>query len=90
MKRIQFIHRNCRSSMYPRTNVQRAQVPDHLVKWSEIFVGYQPIFYEVDSLKHAAWADPAIGDLLILYLGSICVNWCGWTYRYLIVSLSIG
>lgn len=61
MKRVHFIHRNCRNSLYPRTDIQRPHIPDHLVEWCEYFSSYKPIFYEADSLKHASWADPRIG-----------------------------
>lgn len=65
MKRVQFIHRNCRNSIYPRTNIQRITVSDQLVRWCEPFADYKPIFYEADSLNHATWADRRIGIALI-------------------------
>lgn len=67
MKRVQFIHRNCRNSVYPRTNIQRTTVPDQLVKWCESFMGYKPVFYEDACLDRAPWADQRIGIVLYIY-----------------------
>lgn len=61
MKSITFIHQNCRNSVYPRANIHRFPVPDHLVKWSEQFTDYKPVFYESSSLIGASWSDQQIG-----------------------------
>lgn len=63
MKTVQFIHKTCRNSIYPGSNVNRFYVPDHLVSWSEAFLEYIPVFYESPSLIGKPYADPTIGKL---------------------------
>lgn len=61
MKTVQFIHKTCRNSIYPGSNVNRFYVPDHLVSWNEAFSEYIPVFYESPSLIGKPYADPTIG-----------------------------
>lgn len=61
MKIVPFIHQTCRNAIYPRSNVKRFNVPDHLVRWSEHYADYLPVFYESPNILRAVWADPAVG-----------------------------
>lgn len=61
MKIVPFIHQTCRNTIYPRSNVTRFPVPDHLVKWTDKYADYLPVFYESLHLNGAVWADPPIG-----------------------------
>lgn len=58
---VPFLHQTCRNTIYPRSNVKRFNVPDHLVDWTEAYAEYVPVFYESSSISGAPWADPAIG-----------------------------
>lgn len=61
MKIVPFIHQTCRNTIYPRSNVTRFTVPDHLVKWADEYADYSPVFYESSHITGAVWADPPIG-----------------------------
>lgn len=63
MKSMAFIHKCCRNTIYPKSNVTRFMVPDHLVNWQEFFLEYSPIAYESPNLIGKPWADPVIGKL---------------------------
>lgn len=64
---VPFLHQTCRNAVYPRSNVKRFSVPDHLVNWSETYAEYMPVFYESPHISAASWADPAIGSYKIHY-----------------------
>lgn len=48
----------CRNSVYPRTKLNRFNVPDLFLKWETDFPDYTPISYTSDSIKGQPWADP--------------------------------
>lgn len=64
---VPFIHQLCRNKIYPRTNINRFPVPDHLVHWSIGYPGYLPIFYESENIHGKPYADPDIGE---------CIEFC--------------
>ncbi|KAJ8681276.1 hypothetical protein QAD02_017063 [Eretmocerus hayati] len=59
---MSFIHKKCRNSLYPSTDIQRFKVPDDKVAWSENFPEYTPIEYSSKFLTGKPWADPDSGD----------------------------
>lgn len=63
VKLVPFIHQTCRNTIYPKSNVKRFNVPDHLVKWTNKFADYLPVFYESPNIIDASWADPMIGNI---------------------------
>ncbi|XP_001603303.2 ADP-ribose pyrophosphatase, mitochondrial isoform X1 [Nasonia vitripennis] len=56
------IHKKCRNSVYPLSNVQRFSVPDDKVSWDVSFPQYSPVIYTSKVLQGKPWADPDIGD----------------------------
>lgn len=58
---VPFLHQTCRNTVYPRSNIKRFSVPDHLVHWNDTYAEYLPVFYESPHISGATWADPAIG-----------------------------
>lgn len=48
----------CRNCRYPKSEVQRSDVPDKYLKWETDFPNYDPISYTSDSIKGQPWADP--------------------------------
>lgn len=58
---VPFLHKTCRNCIYPRSNVKRFTVPDHLISWTEQFAEYLPEFYESPNLVGKPYADPQIG-----------------------------
>ncbi|XP_059614210.1 ADP-ribose pyrophosphatase, mitochondrial [Phlebotomus argentipes] len=59
MKRI--MHRQCRNSLYPGTDIMRCTVDDPSQCWSRSCPDYEPRFYESPRLEGKPWADPAFG-----------------------------
>lgn len=62
MKKIEFLHRNCRNAVYPQSNVNRFPVPDQFIKWCETFAGYEPVYYESASINGKPYADLSIDN----------------------------
>ncbi|XP_058801554.1 ADP-ribose pyrophosphatase, mitochondrial isoform X2 [Phymastichus coffea] len=64
MKRsiLGMLHKKCRNTTYPRTNLQRFSVPDDKVLWTVEYPEYSPINYTSEGLKEKPWADPIIED----------------------------
>ncbi|XP_050350488.1 ADP-ribose pyrophosphatase, mitochondrial isoform X2 [Nymphalis io] len=56
------LHFKCRSSLYPRSTVQRFPVPDDKVSWNAEFIEYKPPNYTSPSIHGQKWADPEIGE----------------------------
>lgn len=56
------VHKKCRNSIYPSSNVQRFPVPDDKVSWDVNFPQYSPVTYTSKVLQGKPWADPDIGD----------------------------
>lgn len=48
----------CRNCRYPKSEVQRTNVPNEYLKWETDFPNYDPISYTSDSIKGQPWADP--------------------------------
>lgn len=67
MRIVPFLHKTCRNSIYPQSNVRRFPVPDHLTAWIEKYDEYSPEFYESPVLIGKPWADPSIGELYNWY-----------------------
>lgn len=63
MRIVPFLHKTCRNSIYPQSNVRRFSVPDHLTAWIEKYEEYSPEFYESPILVGKSWADPSIREL---------------------------
>lgn len=57
-----FVHLNCRNAIYPKSKIERFQVPESLVFWSEKYPDYKPPFYESSTLKGKPWADEPKGN----------------------------
>lgn len=64
MKRgiITMIHKKCRNSIYPSSNIQRFTVPDDKISWDVNFPEYSPVIYSSRTLQGKSWADPSIED----------------------------
>ncbi|XP_011506020.1 PREDICTED: ADP-ribose pyrophosphatase, mitochondrial [Ceratosolen solmsi marchali] len=64
MKRgiLKMIHKKCRNSIYPSSNVKRFTVPDEKVLWNTSFSEYCPVEYTSKVLQGKPWADPNIED----------------------------
>lgn len=56
-------HLKCINGLYPRSNVHRFAVPEHLISWNEKYPEYKPVFYESPALLGKDWADPGIGKI---------------------------
>ncbi|PSN41282.1 ADP-ribose pyrophosphatase [Blattella germanica] len=56
------VHRKCRGGMYPRSNVERTEVPDEKLPWKVQWDNYQPATYTAAHIIGQPWADPDILD----------------------------
>lgn len=62
----------CRNSVYPRSEVNRFNVPDKFLKWETDFPGYTPKAYTSESIKGQPWADPEYVRLYIFIILLLC------------------
>ncbi|CAF4934259.1 unnamed protein product [Pieris macdunnoughi] len=53
-------HFKCRAGFYPRSNIERDDVPDNKVSWDTEFKKYNPPTYTSPTIKGKPWADPDI------------------------------
>ncbi|XP_046418873.1 ADP-ribose pyrophosphatase, mitochondrial [Neodiprion fabricii] len=61
-KIIKMIHQNCRQGVYPRSSVNRFEVPEDKVPWFKEFPDYNPASYSAPTIQGQPWADPDISD----------------------------
>lgn len=52
-----FKHVTCRNNIYPKSSVDRFNVPDEFVYWTVAFLGYLPPTYTAPHIKNQIWAD---------------------------------
>lgn len=67
---VPFIHQKCQNTVYPKSNIERFNVSDELVCWNISYPGYNPKFYESETIQGKPWADPPIGEFMIEF----CLN----------------
>ena len=51
------VHLKCRNCVYPRSNVERQNVPDDKVPWSVPYPEYSPPNHTDKSIIGKDWAD---------------------------------
>lgn len=59
---ISMVHKKCRNSVYPSSNISRFTVPDDKVLWEVHFAEYSPVEYSSKGLKGKPWSDPSLED----------------------------